>query len=134
MPTTYHLLHPRTLKDEAGLPSTASLRRSATRRGTGSGHAPSASSRFAGQYHRHSQRLEVWSLYNGRIREGQQARIFPISDWTELDVWQYIAEEALEVPSICFAHGRGVFARDGLRYAVSPFVELIDGEQRQGCF
>ena len=56
-------------------------------------------------------------------------RVFPISNWTELDVWQYIAEEELEVPSIYFAHEREVFARDGMLYAVSPFVELIDGER-----
>ncbi|MFI4977177.1 MAG: sulfate adenylyltransferase subunit CysD [Solirubrobacterales bacterium] len=82
-----------------------------------------------GQWEPQSQRPEVWSLYNGRIRKGEHARVFPISNWTELDVWQYIAEEALEVPSIYFAHEREVFARDGMLYAVSPFVELIDGEQ-----
>ena len=82
-----------------------------------------------GQWEPHSQRPEVWSLYNGRIHKGEHARVFPISNWTELDVWQYIAEEALEVPSIYFAHAREVFARDGMLYAVSPFVELMDGEQ-----
>jgi sulfate adenylyltransferase subunit 2 len=82
-----------------------------------------------GQWEPQRQRPEVWSLYNGRIRKGEHARVFPISNWTELDVWQYIAEEALEVPSIYFAHDREVFARDGMLYAVSPFVELIDGEQ-----
>jgi sulfate adenylyltransferase subunit 2 len=82
-----------------------------------------------GQWEPHKQRPEVWSLYNGRIHKGEHARVFPISNWTELDVWQYIAEEQLEVPSIYFAHEREVFARDGLLYAVSPFVELIDGEQ-----
>ncbi len=56
-------------------------------------------------------------------------RVFPISNWTELDVWQYIAEEDLEVPSIYFAHDRDVFARDGMLYAVSPFVELQEGEE-----
>jgi sulfate adenylyltransferase subunit 2 len=82
-----------------------------------------------GQWEPQRQRPEVWSLYNGRIRKGEHARVFPISNWTELDVWQYIAEEALEVPSIYFAHEREVFVRDGMLYAVSPFVELIDGEQ-----
>jgi sulfate adenylyltransferase subunit 2 len=82
-----------------------------------------------GQWEPQRQRPEVWSLYNGRIRKGEHARVFPISNWTELDVWQYIAEEALEVPSIYFAHDREVFARDGMLYAVSPFVELIDGER-----
>jgi sulfate adenylyltransferase subunit 2 len=82
-----------------------------------------------GQWNPKSQRPELWSLYNGRIRRGEQVRVFPISNWTELDVWQYIAEEALEVPPIYFAHEREVFQRDGMLYAVSPFVELIDGEE-----
>jgi sulfate adenylyltransferase subunit 2 len=82
-----------------------------------------------GQWEPQKQRPEVWSLYNGRIHKGEHARVFPISNWTELDVWQYIAEEQLEVPSIYFAHEREVFARDGLLYAVSPFVELMEGEQ-----
>jgi sulfate adenylyltransferase subunit 2 len=82
-----------------------------------------------GQWEPHRQRPELWSLYNGRIRRGEHARVFPISNWTELDVWQYIAEEGLEVPSIYFAHDREVFPRDGMLYAVSPFVELMDGEE-----
>jgi len=82
-----------------------------------------------GQWEPQSQRPEVWSLYNGRIRQGEHARVFPISNWTELDVWQYIAEEALEVPSIYFAHEREVFSRDGMLYAVSPFVQLMEDEQ-----
>jgi sulfate adenylyltransferase subunit 2 len=82
-----------------------------------------------GQWEPKSQRPELWSLYNGRIRKGEHARVFPISNWTELDVWQYIAEEQLEVPSIYFAHEREVFARDGMLYAVSPFVELMQGEE-----
>jgi sulfate adenylyltransferase subunit 2 len=82
-----------------------------------------------GQWEPQRQRPEVWSLYNGRIRKGEHARVFPISNWTELDVWQYIAEEKLEVPSIYFAHEREVFARDGMLYATSPFMELMDGEQ-----
>jgi sulfate adenylyltransferase subunit 2 len=82
-----------------------------------------------GQWEPKRQRPELWSLYNGRIRKGEHARVFPISNWTELDVWQYIAEEDLEVPSIYFAHEREVFARDGMLYAVSPFVELMEGER-----
>jgi sulfate adenylyltransferase subunit 2 len=82
-----------------------------------------------GQWEPQSQRPELWSLYNGRIHKGEHARVFPISNWTELDVWQYIAEEGLEVPSIYFAHDREVFARDGMLYAVSPFVELMSGEE-----
>jgi sulfate adenylyltransferase subunit 2 len=82
-----------------------------------------------GQWEPHKQRPEVWSLYNGRIHKGEHARVFPISNWTELDVWQYIAEEELEVPSIYFAHEREVFERDGMLYAVSPFVELMGAEE-----
>ena len=69
------------------------------------------------------------SLYNGRIRKGEHVRCFPISNWTELDVWQYIAKERLEVPTIYFAHEREVFRRDGMLYAISQHVELIDGEE-----
>jgi sulfate adenylyltransferase subunit 2 len=75
-----------------------------------------------------NQRPELWSLYNGRISRGESVRVFPISNWTELDVWEYIAEERLEVPSIYFAHERSVFARDGMLYAVSDAVSLQDGE------
>jgi sulfate adenylyltransferase subunit 2 len=75
------------------------------------------------------QRPELWNLYNGRIRRGEHVRVFPLSNWTELDVWEYIVTEGLEVPSIYFAHEREVFRRDGMLYAVSPFVELIDGEE-----
>jgi sulfate adenylyltransferase subunit 2 len=82
-----------------------------------------------GQWEPQRQRPELWGLYNGRLKKGEHARVFPISNWTELDVWQYIAEEQLEVPSIYFAHDREVFERDGMLYAVSPFVELMDGEE-----
>src|ERR1700722_17171209 len=82
-----------------------------------------------GQWDPKRQRPELWSLYNGRVRKGEHVRVFPISNWTELDVWQYIATEDLEVPSIYFSHPREVFARDGMLYAVSPHVELIDGEE-----
>ena len=82
-----------------------------------------------GQWNPKAQRPELWSLYNGRVRRGEQVRVFPLSNWTELDVWQYIDEEDLEVPSIYFAHDREVFARDGMLYATSPFIEMIDGEE-----
>jgi sulfate adenylyltransferase subunit 2 len=82
-----------------------------------------------GQWDPKSQRPELWSLYNGRIRKGEHVRVFPISNWTELDVWQYIVTEGLEVPSIYFAHNREVFERDGMLYALSQHVELIDGEK-----
>ena len=81
-----------------------------------------------GQWEPKRQRPEVWSLYNGRIRKGEHVRVFPLSNWTELDVWQYIAQEKLEVPSIYYAHNRQVFERDGMLYALSPYVQLIDGE------
>jgi sulfate adenylyltransferase subunit 2 len=76
-----------------------------------------------GQWDPKNQRPEVWNLYNGRIRRGEHVRVFPISNWTELDVWEYIARERLELPSIYFAHEREVFRRDGMLYAVSEFVE-----------
>jgi sulfate adenylyltransferase subunit 2 len=82
-----------------------------------------------GQWDPKAQRPELWNLYNGRVRKGEHVRVFPISNWTELDVWQYIAEEELELPPIYFAHRRRVFRRDGMLYATSPFVEMIDGEE-----
>jgi sulfate adenylyltransferase subunit 2 len=82
-----------------------------------------------GQWDPRRQRPEVWSIYNGRIRKGEHVRVFPLSNWTELDVWQYIAKERLEVPTIYFAHEREVFRRDGMLYAISPHVELIAGEE-----
>jgi sulfate adenylyltransferase subunit 2 len=81
-----------------------------------------------GQWEPKRQRPEVWALYNGRIRKGEHVRVFPLSNWTELDVWQYIDQERLEVPSIYFAHTRQVFERDGMLYALSPYVQLIEGE------
>ncbi|HTX46266.1 MAG TPA: sulfate adenylyltransferase subunit CysD [Solirubrobacteraceae bacterium] len=81
-----------------------------------------------GQWDPKAQRPELWSLYNGRIRRGEHVRVFPISNWTELDVWQYIAQEELEIPNIYYAHDREVFARDGMLYARSEFVSLLDGE------
>ena len=76
-----------------------------------------------------SQRPELWNLYNGRIHRGENVRVFPISNWTELDVWEYIDQEQLEVPSIYFAHEREVFERDGMLYAYREGAELIDGER-----
>jgi sulfate adenylyltransferase subunit 2 len=81
-----------------------------------------------GQWDPKNQRPELWSLYNGRIRRGEHVRVFPISNWTEMDVWQYIAQERLEVPSIYFAHKREVFERDNMLYATSEYIELMDGE------
>ncbi|MCX6386574.1 MAG: sulfate adenylyltransferase subunit CysD [Solirubrobacterales bacterium] len=82
-----------------------------------------------GQWDPRAQRPELWSLYNGRVRRGEHVRVFPISNWTELDVWEYIEREELEIPSIYYAHEREVFARDGMLYAASEFVSLADDEQ-----
>jgi sulfate adenylyltransferase subunit 2 len=82
-----------------------------------------------GQWNTRAQRPELWNLYNGRIRKGEQIRAYPISNWTELDVWQYIARENLELPSIYFAHERQIFRRDGMLYAVSDHVERLPGEE-----
>jgi sulfate adenylyltransferase subunit 2 len=82
-----------------------------------------------GQWNPRAQRPELWNLYNGRLRRGEGVRVFPISNWTELDVWQYIARENLELPPIYFAHEREVFRRDGMLYAVSEFLERMEGEE-----
>jgi sulfate adenylyltransferase subunit 2 len=82
-----------------------------------------------GQWDPKDQRPELWNLYNGRIHKGEHVRVFPLSNWTELDVWEYIDAEQLEIPSIYFSHRREVFRRDGMLYAMSPFTELIDGEE-----
>jgi sulfate adenylyltransferase subunit 2 len=82
-----------------------------------------------GQWDPRVQRPELWNLYNGKIRKGEQVRVFPISNWTELDVWQYVARERLELPSIYFAHEREVFRRDGMLYAASDFIERYPDEE-----
>jgi sulfate adenylyltransferase subunit 2 len=82
-----------------------------------------------GQWNPRAQRPELWSLYNARIRKGEHIRVFPISNWTELDVWEYIAREELELPKIYFAHEREVFRRDNMLYAVSDFVERLPDEE-----
>lgn len=76
-----------------------------------------------GQWDPRAQRPEPWSLYNGRIKKGEQVRVFPLSNWTELDIWRYIELENLELPSIYFAHQREVVARDGILLAVSKYVQ-----------
>ncbi|HEY2301014.1 MAG TPA: sulfate adenylyltransferase subunit CysD [Acidimicrobiales bacterium] len=81
-----------------------------------------------GQWDPKAQRPELWNLYNGRHRKGEHIRIFPLSNWTELDVWQYIAEGDIEVPSIYYAHRRQVFHRDGMLLAVNPWLTLMNGE------
>jgi len=81
-----------------------------------------------GQWDPKNQRPELWDLYNGRHQRGEHIRVFPLSNWTELDIWQYIESEGIEVPSIYFAHERDVFQRDGMWLAVTPFVTVMDGE------
>ena len=73
-----------------------------------------------GQWDPKAQRPELWNLYNGRHHKGEHIRVFPLSNWTELDVWQYIADEGIELPPIYFAHRRQVFQRDGMLLAVNP--------------
>ena len=82
-----------------------------------------------GQWDPRRQRAELWSLYNGRVRRGEHVRVFPISNWTELDVWEYILTEGLEIPPLYTAHEREVFERDGMLYAVSEFIERMEGEE-----
>jgi sulfate adenylyltransferase subunit 2 len=82
-----------------------------------------------GQWDPRRQRPELWDLYNGRIRPGEHVRVFPLSNWTELDVWEYVRAERLELPGIYLAHEREVFERDGMLYAASEFLPRRDGEE-----
>jgi sulfate adenylyltransferase subunit 2 len=84
-----------------------------------------------GQWDPKNQRPELWNLYNGRHRKGEHIRVFPISNWTELDIWQYVAAEEIELPSIYYAHPRRVLQRDGMWLAESPWVALADGEEAE---
>ena len=84
-----------------------------------------------GQWDPKNQRPELWNLYNGRHRRGEHIRVFPISNWTELDIWQYVAAEGIELPSIYFAHTRRVFQRDGMWLADTPFVTVGEGEETE---
>jgi len=82
-----------------------------------------------GQWDPKNQRPELWNLYNGRHRPGEHIRVFPLSNWTELDIWQYIAAEQVDLPAIYFAHRRKVFERDGMLLAHSDYVDLLPGEE-----
>jgi sulfate adenylyltransferase subunit 2 len=82
-----------------------------------------------GQWNPRAQRPELWNVYNARVRKGEHVRAFPISNWTELDVWQYVAREQLELPLIYFSHERDVFRRDGMLYACSDHVERLPDEE-----
>jgi sulfate adenylyltransferase subunit 2 len=84
-----------------------------------------------GQWDPKNQRPELWSLYNGKIRRGEHMRVFPISNWTELDIWNYIKDENIPLPSIYFAHDRAVFERDSMWVADTPHVTILPTETLQ---
>lgn len=81
-----------------------------------------------GQWDPKNQRPELWNLFNGRKNQGEHFRVFPLSNWTEMDVWQYIARENLRIPSIYFSHSRRVVNRNGVLLAESPYITLLEGE------
>lgn len=82
-----------------------------------------------GQWDPKRQRPELWNLYNGRHRPGEHVRVFPLSNWTELDIWRYVRDEHIDLPSIYYAHTRRVFRRDGMLMAVGPFLPMRRGEE-----
>jgi sulfate adenylyltransferase subunit 2 len=82
-----------------------------------------------GQWNPKLQRPELWNTYNGRISKGENVRVFPISNWTELDIWNYIKKENIALPSIYFAHEREVIVHDGQLVAMSPYVTLEEGDE-----
>ncbi|MGH2717522.1 MAG: sulfate adenylyltransferase subunit CysD [Actinomycetota bacterium] len=82
-----------------------------------------------GQWDPKNQRPELWHLYNGRHRRGEHIRVFPISNWTEYDIWLYLAHEDIEIPELYYAHRRQVFRRDGMLLAVTRHISLADGEE-----
>jgi sulfate adenylyltransferase subunit 2 len=81
-----------------------------------------------GQWDPRNQRPELWSLYNGRHRKGENIRVFPLSNWTELDIWTYVLRENIALPSLYYAHSRVVVERDGMLLAVNRFIQPRDGE------
>ena len=82
-----------------------------------------------GQWDPKNQRPELWRLYNSRHRRGEHMRIFPLSNWTELDIWRFVAERKIDLPPLYFAHDREVFRRDGMLMAVNPFTPMMEGEE-----
>jgi len=82
-----------------------------------------------GQWDPKNQRPELWNIFNGRKHMGEHFRVFPLSNWTEMDVWQYIAAEDLEIPELYFSHERDVVERDGVYLAKSDYISLVDGEE-----
>ena len=81
-----------------------------------------------GQWDPKNQRPEIWDLFNGRKNQGEHFRVFPISNWTELDVWNYIKQEQISLPSLYFSHKRKCYKRDGVWYAYADYIKLKDGE------
>jgi len=81
-----------------------------------------------GQWDPKNQRPELWNLYNARINLGEHTRVFPISNWTEMDIWQYVDEEGIDLPSVYYSHKRRVFEREGMFMAESPYLEPMEGE------
>jgi len=82
-----------------------------------------------GQWDPKNQRPELWRLYNSRHRRGEHMRIFPLSNWTELDIWRFVAKKKIDLPPLYFAHDREVFRRDGMLMAVNPFTPMMEGEE-----
>ncbi len=82
-----------------------------------------------GQWDPRNQRPELWNLYNGRNTRGEHFRVFPLSNWTELDVWQYVHLEGVPIPALYLSHERDVVERDGIILAATPFIELFEGEE-----
>jgi sulfate adenylyltransferase subunit 2 len=82
-----------------------------------------------GQWDPKNQRPELWNLYNGKINPGQHIRVFPLSNWTEMDVWQYILKEKIEIPTVYFSHKRKVVHHDGMLYALSDFIKPLPNEK-----
>ena len=82
-----------------------------------------------GQWDPKNQRPELWGLYNGRHHKGEHIRVFPLSNWTELDIWQYIAADEIEIPSIYYAHRREVVRRNGMLMAIGRWVQPVDDEE-----
>ncbi len=84
-----------------------------------------------GQWDPKNQRPELWNLFNGKKHIGEHFRVFPLSNWTEMDVWQYIAAEKVDIPQIYYTHKRDVFLRDGVYLAYSPYITLMEGEKKE---
>ena len=82
-----------------------------------------------GQWDPKNQRPELWGIYNTRLHQGEHLRVFPLSNWTELDVWRFIAAREVDLPPLYFAHRRQVFRRDGMLMAVNRHVAMVDGEE-----